>query len=106
MSEAMDHTDFAQNMREGEYTALINVSGTISISIKAESQEDAQRQAMAEVERIEKERYAELDQIDDIELGHVRKDRPMFLVTRDGRAMQVSHLAPGDLPREPDERGF
>lgn len=98
---------FSRNDKPGEYTARIRVSGTISISVKAENQEDAQRQADAELERIEKEGYVEIDNIDEIDLWRVEKDRPMYRVTREGKSMQVSHLQAGDLPREPDEKyGF
>lgn len=98
---------FSRNDKPGEYTARIEVRGTISISIKAESQEDAQRQADAELERIEKEGYVELDNLDEIDLRRVEKDRPMYRVTRDGSPMQVSHLKAGDLPRDPDDNyGF
>jgi hypothetical protein len=98
---------FSRNDKPGEYTARIDVRGTISIHIKAESQEDAQRQADAELERIETEGYVEIDDIDEIDLRRVEKDRPMYRVIRDGSPMQVSHLQAGDLPREPDEKyGF
>ena len=103
---APNPAEFSRNDREREYEARIDVRGTISLSLKADSQEDAQRQAEAEIERIEKEGFVELDGIDEIEIDHVRKERPMFRVTREGKKMQVSHLDPGDLPREPDERGF
>lgn len=99
--------DFSRNEKPLDYTAVITVRGTIRVPIEAESQEDAQRQAEAEVERMEKEGYVEIDDIDEIELGRVRKDAPMFRVTREGKSMQVSHLQPGDVPRQPDEQyGF
>jgi len=103
MTDTMPNpADFSRNDKPGEYTAVIEVRGTISIHIKAESQEDAQRQAEAELEGIEREGYVEIDNIDEIDLERVTKDRPMYRVTRDGKPMQVSHLQPGDLPREPD----
>ncbi len=98
--------DFSRNDKPGEYTATIEVRGMIDVSIKAESQEDAQRQAEAELERMEKEGYAEIDDIHDIDLLRITKDRPMYRVTREGASMQVSHLQAGDVPRDPDERGF
>lgn len=94
--------DFSRNDKPREYTAAIEVRGTISIRIEAESQEDAQRQAEAELERIEKEGYVEIDDIDEVDLRRVTKDRPMYRVTREGKPMQVSHLQPGDIPRDPD----
>ncbi len=100
-AQAPNPADFSQNEKPGEYTAEITVRGAISISIKADSLEDAKRQAEAELERIEKESYVEIDDIAEIDLYRVMKDRPMFRVTRDGKPMQVSHLQPGDTPRSP-----
>jgi hypothetical protein len=94
--------DFSRNDRPGEYTAEVEVRGKISIRIKADSQEDAQRQAEAELEKMENDGYVEIDNIDEAELQRVTKDRPMYRVTREGKSMQVSHLQPGDLPRDPD----
>lgn len=105
--QAPNPADFSRNDKPGEYTAEITVRGTVSMSIKAESQEDAQRQAEAELERMEKDGYVEIEDIEEIDLRRVSKDRPMFRVTREGKPMQVSHLQSGDLPRDPDPRyGF
>lgn len=99
--------DFSLNEKPGDYTATFEVSGTISFHIKADSQEDAQRQAEAELERIENDSYVEINSIDEADLRRVTKDRAMYRVMREGKAMQVSHLQPGDLPREPDDKyGF
>lgn len=98
--------DFSRDNRDREYTAIIDVRGTIRVSIQADSREDAQRQAEAEAERIEKEGFVEIDDLDEIELSRMYKDPPMFLVLRGGKNMQVSHLEAGDAPRAPDERGF
>lgn len=106
MSEKPNEGDFSRNDRENEYTAYINVRGRISISIKADSAEDARRQAEADVEKIERDGYVEIDDIEEINLGRVYKDAPMYRVTREGKSMQVSRLEAGDTPRAPDERGF
>lgn len=105
-AQAPNPADFSRNDKPGEYTAEITVRGAISISIKADSPEDARRQAEAELERIEKDGYVEIDDIAEIDLYRVTKDRPMYRVMRDGKPMQVSHLEATDLPRTPDERGF
>lgn len=99
-------SDFSCNERDGEYTARITVSGTLSISIQATSPEDARRQADAALERMEKDGYVEIDDIDELDLQSVTKDRPMYRVIREGKPMQVSHLDPGDTPRTPDKNGF
>ena len=99
--------DFSRNDKPREYTAEIEVRGTFSISIMADSLEDARRQAETEMERIENEGYIEIENVEDMDLQRVTKDRPMHRVTREGKSMQVSHLQPGGLPRDPDpEYGF
>jgi len=99
--------DFSVNEKPGEYTATIAVRGTISIDIKATDEADARRQAEEELARIETEGFVEIDDIDVLDLDRVTKDRPMYRVTREGKPMQVSHLQPGDEPRQPDEKyGF
>lgn len=103
---ALNPADFSRNDRDGEYTVEIEVRGTISISIKADSAEDARKRAENELSRIEAEGYVEVDDVNDLRLARVKKDPPMYRVVRDGRPMQVSHLNDGDLPREPDRRGF
>lgn len=104
---APNPADFSRNDKPDEYTAEFEVRGKISMSIKADSQEDAQRQAEAELEKMLDEGYVEINDIDSADLRCVAKDRPMYRVTREGRPMQVSHLQAGDVPRDPDpERGF
>jgi hypothetical protein len=98
--------EFSRNERPKEYTAHISVRGVYRFNIEADNPEDALRQAEAEVQRIENEGYIEIDDIHDVTVDSVRKDQPMFRITRDGSPMQVSHLQDGDLPRGPDERGF
>lgn len=106
MAETPNPADFSINEIEGEYTAEVIIRGRITIKIKAQSPEEARAQADAEIEKIEKDGYAEVEDIDEIEISNVVKDRPMFRVTRGGKRMQVSHLQTGDVPRAPNERGF
>ncbi|MDW9473181.1 hypothetical protein GOA69_12495 [Sinorhizobium meliloti] len=104
MTELSNKADFIADERPGEYEATFSVRGTIHVTVKAESLEEARAKAAAMTE--DEEFGLELDEADHVSLDRVFKTRPMFLVTRDGRSMQVSHLQPGDLPRQPDERGF
>ncbi|MDW9823103.1 hypothetical protein GOC19_02980 [Sinorhizobium meliloti] len=104
MSDLPNKADFIADERPGEYEATFSVRGTIRVTIKAGSLEEARAKADAMTE--DEEFGLELDDADDVSLDRVGKTRPMFLVTRDGRSMQVSHLQSGDLPRQPDERGF
>ena len=98
--------DFSRNEREREYEAHIEVRGTLSIPIMADSEADAMSQARIELAKIESDGFVEIDTIDSIEIDRVYKERPMFRVMREGKKMQVTHLDSGDVPREPDERGF
>ncbi|MDX1222740.1 hypothetical protein GOL85_13505 [Sinorhizobium medicae] len=104
MSELPHAADFIADERPGEYEVTFSVHGTIHMTIKADSFEEAKEKAAAMAE--DEEFGLELDEADDVSAGWVCKTPPMFLVTRGGRSMQVSHLQPGDEPRQPDERGF
>jgi hypothetical protein len=100
----MNASDFQQNERPNEYEVRFRVEGEISVTIKADSLDDAR--AKAQVMADDEEFGLDLDQAEDVSIARVWKSQPMFLVTRDGKSMQVSRLEDGDLPREPDERGF
>lgn len=104
MSELPNAADFIADERPGEYDATFSVHGTIRVTIKAGSLEEAREKAEAMCE--DEEFGLELDEADDVSIGWVSKTRPMFLVTRGGKTMRVSHLQAGDAPRQPDERGF
>lgn len=104
MSDTPNKEAFIVNERPGEYTASFSVSGTVTISIKAADQAEAIAKALAMAE--DEEFGFEIDDVSGVHLDHVYKDPPMYLVDRDGRKMQTSRLMPGDLPRQPDERGF
>ncbi len=99
-----DPDKFLKNERPNEYEARFTVTGEILLTIKADSLEDAQAKARSKLE--DDDFGSELDDVGDVRVNHVWKSVPMFLVLRDGKVMQVSRLAEGDLPREPTERGF
>ncbi|RVG72469.1 hypothetical protein CN223_27910 [Sinorhizobium meliloti] len=104
MSELPNKADFVADERPGEYEATFSVRGTIRVTIKAGSLEEARAKADAMTE--DEEFGLELDEADDVSVNWVGRPLPMFLVTRDGKKMKVSRLQPGDVPRQPDERGF
>ncbi|MDB5531561.1 MAG: hypothetical protein JWR51_4664 [Devosia sp.] len=104
MATAPNPADFSVNERANEYEVRFSVRGEIRLTINAESPEDARSKAEAMTE--DEEFGLELDDTDEVRVDHVWKTRPMFLVTREGKKMQVSRLDAGDLPREPDDRGF
>ncbi|OCP36764.1 hypothetical protein [Ensifer sp. LC163] len=104
MTDLPNKADFIADERPGEYEATFEVRGTIRVTIKAESLQEAE--AKAEVMAEDDEFGLELDEADEVSVNWVSRPLPMFLVTRDGRKMKVSRLQPGDVPRQPDERGF
>jgi len=95
---------FSVNERQKDYEVTFRVSGSIHLTIQADSVEDARAKANGMTE--DDEFGLELDEADDVSVGSVRKSAPMYRVTRDGAKMQVSRLDASDAPREPDERGF
>ena len=107
MTEQPNPADFSENDKPREYEVRIRIEGEIRRTIKADSLEEAEAQAEKIADDIAEDREtAELDEVDNVEVASCRRARPMFRVMRDGKVYQVSHLAPGDLPREPDDRGF
>lgn len=104
MTDLPNPDDFSKDDRPREFRVCFQVRGEIEMTIDADDEDDARRQA----ERFaEDEDFAcELDTADDVRVYSVRKSPPMYRVMRDGQKMSVSHLQPGDVPREPDERGF
>ncbi|GEC40101.1 hypothetical protein [Sinorhizobium meliloti] len=104
MSDLPNKADFIADERPGEYEATFSVRGTIRVTIKAGSLEKARAKADAMTQ--DEEFGLELDEADDVSVNWVGRPLPMFLVTRDGKKMKVSRLQPGDVPRQPDERGF
>ncbi len=97
-------SDFLKNERPNEYEARFSVSGELCVDITASSLEEAKQKAKAMMDN--EEFGYDIEEVNDVRLNHVWKKPVMFLVTRDGRKMQVSRLDDGDLPRQPDQDGF
>ena len=95
----MNSEEFLKNERPNAYEAQFKVEGEVCVTIKADSLEDAKAKANAMMG--DEDFGRELDDIHEIEVDRVWKSVPMFLVTRDGKTMQVSRLMEGDLPRKP-----
>lgn len=107
MANIPDPAMFSVNERDGEYYARFTVEGEIVIRIKASDLESAKAQAKQLLDGDDgDDKFLELDDVNDVRLQYVGKELKMYRVTREGRSMQVARLEPGDLPREPDERGF
>lgn len=104
MSDKPNPDDFVKNERACEYTATFEVRGEVTVTIHADSEAEAKEKAEA---MLDSEDFGlELDEVTQADVRRVRKSPPLYLVMKDGRPMQVSRLSPGDLPRQPDERGF
>ncbi len=100
----IDESKFSVTGRYGEFYAVFRVEGEIRVQIKADSIEQARAKAR---EIADGDDFGtELDEVIDVNIDYVYAARPMYRVTRDGSKMQVSRLEDGDIPREPDERGF
>ena len=104
MSIQKNINGFFENTKPDEYEARFSVSGEVRMNIKASSLEEAKKKAEAMLD--DEEFGIELDEVSDASVDYVWKTKPMFLVNRGGKKMQVSLLLSGDQPREPDERGF
>lgn len=100
----IDKSQFKVNERNGQYIVEFNVSGSIMDEIKASSLEEAQKKATYMCDN--PEYVLGKGTFYDLTVSYVRKACPLYLVMRDGKMMQVSQIKEGDLPRDPDERGF
>lgn len=99
-----DPAIFHKNDKPREYEAVFRVEGEILRTIMADSEDEAREKAKLLLDN--EEFGLELDELSEIRMSSVRKTGPMFLVSRGGRKMQVSHLRACDIPREPDENGW
>lgn len=104
MTERSDPSLFSVDDRPGEWVIQFRVEGTVSFTINAEDENAAKAAAAAMLE--DDDQLSSLDDVTDAAVDSVRAMRPMFRVMRGERAIQTSHLMPGDLPRDPAESGF
>jgi hypothetical protein len=104
MSVTPNPADFSVDERPREYQARIRVRGSITMTIYADSEEKARDHVSTIID--DEDWCPELDDVEDVDVDYLRKTGPVYRVMRDGKAMQVSHLLPGDTPRDPTERGF
>ena len=98
--------DFSKVEFPGVYLVEIEVRGYITVEVTAESKEAAREQAGEIVDGWEDDGYPELDQVWDTSVRKTYQKPGRYRISRDGKPFQVTFLTPGDLPREPDERGF
>jgi len=104
MTDTPDPTAFSANEKPREFDVVFRVSGTVRMTIEADDKDDARRKAEAMIDDSRQD-WSDID-AEEIDINYVAKSPTMYRVLRDGKKFQVSRLLPGDLPREPDERGF
>lgn len=107
MTDRPDPNMFSTVEFPGEYIITLRVEGEMQKRITASSEAEAEAMAEKWADRVaEGVEEAELDEVSDVEVRSVGPRPKMYRVTTDGKPFQVSHLSPGDLPRDADERGF
>ena len=107
MTDTPNPADFSTDEKPTEYNVTISVTGYVWVTINAENLEQAKDAAEKMADKIAEDAGGiDLDEVEDAWVNCVWKPPAMYRVTRDDQKMKVNILSPGDLPREPDERGF
>ena len=104
--KALDPAAFSKVEFPGVYLVEIEVRGYITVEVTAESKEAAREQAGEIVDGWEDDGYPDIDQVWHTSVWETYQKPGLYRILRDGKPFQVSRLTPGDLPREPNERGF
>jgi hypothetical protein len=107
MTNSPDPAKLSFNENPDKYRATIKVVGYVTVDIKAESLAAANKLAAAKAGEMEDSQDIDyLDEVEEVEVSYIYKRPDMYRVLRDGLPIQTSQLRVGDLPRDPDERGF
>lgn len=91
---------FWRDDREGQFDVAFDVRGTVRETIRAGTITEARALADDMIADEEMELYA--SDFDEVRVDYIRPCRPMYLVNRGGQSWAVSHVQPGDEPREPN----
>jgi len=91
---------FWRDDREGQFDVAFDVRGRVRETIHAGTLAEARALADEMAQGEEMELYG--PDFDDVRIDYVRPCPPMYLVLRDGKEWGVSHVQPGDVPREPN----
>lgn len=103
MTTATDLQRFSSDERKDRWNVWIEVHTQWPEEITAATAEEA----LAKVESLIAANSLDVvAEPGDFRVVRVRSQPPIYRVLRDGLALRVSHVQPGDQPREPDERGF
>jgi len=107
MTDTPNPADFSTDEKPTEYNVTISVTGYVWVTINAENLEQAKDAAEKMADKMAEDVFEiDLDEVEDVRVDYVWQPPTMYRVTRDDQKMKVNILSPGDLPREPDERGF
>ncbi|RKQ95458.1 hypothetical protein [Maricaulis maris] len=105
-TERPNPDDFQRDEQTGLFYATVRFSGSARIRIQADDAEDARQQAENITAAPDPSGWLGPDDVDEAEVDRITPAPTMYLITRNGKPMKATWLEPGDLPREPDERGF
>lgn len=104
MTDQPNPDDFSRATFPGVFRVEVEVCGTYTVEVKADSLEAAKEQVLDEIDS--DDYLPEIEEVYSAEIERAWPEPDRFRVMRDGRKYQVTRLEPGDVPREPDERGF
>lgn len=98
----MDLTQFYRDDRPGEYEVTVEVSATVTETVKANSPDEARREVEERLEADDIEVFG--SDIDQSRIASIRKTQTIYCIRRPGTTITgTSHPQPGDEPREPFE---
>ena len=104
--KALDPAAFSKVEFPGVYLAEIKVIGYVQVEVSADDIRAAQAKADDIADTSEETDDVSLDIVMEAKTCNLRQKPSRYRILRDGKPFQVSHLTPGDLPREPDKWGF
>ena len=104
MTLQKDINGYWKDTKEGEYNVRFTISGSVSLTVNAGSEEEAK----AKVEAIldDEEALCDVDEITDADVSFFGKSPDMYLIRRNGKDIRSSQVLDGDEPREPNQSGF
>jgi hypothetical protein len=100
----LNESDFLKDDQPRKWRVTFAVEGEIEVTVDAGSKEEAEE--AADELMADEDFGLELDEVLSVRVGRLWKEKPLFLVSREGQTMRVSRLKDGDMPREPTETGF
>ena len=105
--QAPDPADFEQVGTSPEWRIRMTFAADIDLRVSAHDRDEAVRAAQRAVQELHCD-SAEVQSVTlhRFEINEIWQREPLYRVTRGGRALQVSHLEPGDIPRPAAPSGW